>query len=433
MVYDTLGRRRETVTGIPQFLTSPLVVQVNEGEIIRLPCKVDRLEGFVMLWKKDNNIISVGEQIIDKRIRLESHHDGSTLVMGPASLGDQADYTCQISAYKPVEISHSVVVRVKPVITVTPEKSVVEEGQSVSFQCKVEAGSPTPKVVWKRMYQRLPGGEETIEDTKLSFRKVTRHHSGHYVCEADNGFGISPVTKEVTLEVHHSPHVEDLTSQLLTGGGRQERVMCVLHSHPKATVKWTRNGEPLDINTRGIKIESQANHHSVTVESVEEGYLGQYGCHAANVYGTHSKYIEISGVPKPPTYTSSEISPQRDSYTLSWSTESHTPVDTFRVSYRVASSQEWITTQVSPSTFSTSTSWLGTALLSHLEEATQYQARVQSRNQFGFSKPGPVFHFATKGAVPFHQPSTSSSASSLHSYSFSLLPFLLGLNKSIYL
>ena len=32
----------------------------------RLPCKVDRLEGFVMLWKKDSNIITVGEQIIDK-------------------------------------------------------------------------------------------------------------------------------------------------------------------------------------------------------------------------------------------------------------------------------------------------------------------------------------------------------------------------------
>ena len=31
----------------------------------RLPCKVDRLEGFVMLWKKDSNIITVGTQIID--------------------------------------------------------------------------------------------------------------------------------------------------------------------------------------------------------------------------------------------------------------------------------------------------------------------------------------------------------------------------------
>ena len=41
------------------FLIKPLCVH-------RLPYKVDRLEGFVMLWKKDANIITVGEQIIDK-------------------------------------------------------------------------------------------------------------------------------------------------------------------------------------------------------------------------------------------------------------------------------------------------------------------------------------------------------------------------------
>ena len=29
-----------------------------------------------------------------------------------------------------------------------------------------------------------------------------RHHSGHYVCEADNGFTATPVSKEVRLEVH---------------------------------------------------------------------------------------------------------------------------------------------------------------------------------------------------------------------------------------
>ena len=32
----------------------------------RLPCIVDRLEGFVMLWKKNGEIITVASQIIDK-------------------------------------------------------------------------------------------------------------------------------------------------------------------------------------------------------------------------------------------------------------------------------------------------------------------------------------------------------------------------------
>ena len=39
---------------------------VNEGHTVRLPCLVDRLDGFVLLWRKNNQIISVGSQIIEK-------------------------------------------------------------------------------------------------------------------------------------------------------------------------------------------------------------------------------------------------------------------------------------------------------------------------------------------------------------------------------
>ena len=42
------------------------VLEVNTGDTVRLPCLVDRLEGFVMLWKKKDNILTVAEQIIDK-------------------------------------------------------------------------------------------------------------------------------------------------------------------------------------------------------------------------------------------------------------------------------------------------------------------------------------------------------------------------------
>ena len=41
----------------------PLIIN---GPFFRLPCVVDRLEGFVMLWKKNGEIITVASQIIDK-------------------------------------------------------------------------------------------------------------------------------------------------------------------------------------------------------------------------------------------------------------------------------------------------------------------------------------------------------------------------------
>ena len=130
----------------PQIITEPLTLMVDEGDVIRLPCKVDHLEGYVILWKKDNNIITVDDKILDKRFQLEQDNDGSTLVLGPAEPGDEAEYTCLVSTYKPNELKHSVKIRVKPVINVSPEKLVVREGEEAQFSCKVKAGSPAPEV-----------------------------------------------------------------------------------------------------------------------------------------------------------------------------------------------------------------------------------------------------------------------------------------------
>ena len=56
---------------------------VNSGDTVRLPCQVDRLQvrlvrnslvpvhflfsqGFVMMWKKQSDILTVSDQIVDK-------------------------------------------------------------------------------------------------------------------------------------------------------------------------------------------------------------------------------------------------------------------------------------------------------------------------------------------------------------------------------
>ena len=72
-VYDYMNdasepydERHEEHNKVPRLLTAPQQLTVNTGDTVRLPCLVDRLEGFVMLWKKKDNILTVAEQIIDK-------------------------------------------------------------------------------------------------------------------------------------------------------------------------------------------------------------------------------------------------------------------------------------------------------------------------------------------------------------------------------
>ena len=91
------------VLSTPRFLSTPQTLLVNEGDTIRLPCKVDRLEGFIMLWKKNKDIITVGDQIIDKSVRLEKTENGNSIVIGPATIEDEAVRKLEILISKNIQ------------------------------------------------------------------------------------------------------------------------------------------------------------------------------------------------------------------------------------------------------------------------------------------------------------------------------------------
>merc|ERR1711892_1384573 len=398
---------REMAT--PRFLSTPQTLLVNEGDTIRLPCKVDRLEGFVMLWKKNKNITTVGDQIVDKSVRLEKSKNGNSIAIGPATIEDEADYTCQISSYKPTEITHSVKIRVKPVIMISPEVVlVVTEGSPAHMSCAVLSGSPTPQVSWRRRERKMPGGEEEVVGNILHFKEVTRHHAGHYLCQADNGFGPTPVTKEIRLEVHHSPKVEALDTALYTGINLEEVIVCTVHSSPRAKVTWTKDGKTLETDSQEIVFSQEANKHSLILRKINVDTFGKYTCEAKNEFGMDRSSIEVSGKAEPSVFSSADISLYPDSYTLSWTAESKSEVSTFLVQFKESRAAKWTSLELA-ATPSPNTSWEGTALLSHLQSASQYVAKVSSKNDFGYSEPEIVFNFATKGAVPYHQPSVSGS------------------------
>ena len=52
----------------PIFKSVSQTLIVDSGDTVRLPCIVDRLEGFVMLWKKQGDILTVAHQIQNKVI-----------------------------------------------------------------------------------------------------------------------------------------------------------------------------------------------------------------------------------------------------------------------------------------------------------------------------------------------------------------------------
>ena len=85
-----------------------LVQMVNAGQTARLPCLVDRLEGFVLLWRRGGDIVSVGNHVTarDSRLEVEPGESGNHLVVRGAELADQGGYSCSVSAYKETVQKH---------------------------------------------------------------------------------------------------------------------------------------------------------------------------------------------------------------------------------------------------------------------------------------------------------------------------------------
>ena len=105
----------------------------------------------------------------------------------------------------------------------------------------------------------------------------------------------------------------------------------------------------------------------------------------------------IVGKAEPAVFTSADISLYPDSYSLTWTAKSKSDISTFLVQFKESRSSKWTSMEVTATT-STNMTRQGTALLSHLQSAIQYKAKVSSKNDFGYSEPKLVFNFATKGA-----------------------------------
>lgn len=410
---DENGGEERVIHTLPKFQTTGQNMLVNEGATIKLPCLVNRLEGFVLLWKKGEDIITVGNQVINKadaRLQLIQETNGNTLVISLAEEEDAGDYICQISTYKPTEIKHSVKIRVKPEVRPIPDNGIIvaETGDSVTLACEVTRGNPTPEVTWHRRERKMPSGEQSIRGLSLTYTAVTRHHSGIYICSADNGFG-QPSVANLKLDVQHKPEIEQEETFIHTGEGDETEVICIVHSSPRAEVTWYKDGVLLDQSTHVI--EQHGNRHTLTIPGVDDSKFGKYSCKAQNQYGEDQKTTEVSGKAEPAIIKSDPKGVEYDRFPLEWTAKSLSPISGFRVEYKTNSEQKWRDQEVDAYQLPNEEHmYAGTHMIANLTPATVYVARVSSRNVYGYSNPSLVFKFATRGADPVQKPITGSGA-----------------------
>ena len=99
--------------------TSHTQAMVQNGPWRRTILAIDLTASFItddliLIWKKGNTILALGDSLMNKkdsRVKLEAGEHGNTLVISLAEPADAGEYTCQLSASKPKELTHKVDIR----------------------------------------------------------------------------------------------------------------------------------------------------------------------------------------------------------------------------------------------------------------------------------------------------------------------------------
>lgn len=378
---------------------------VDRGTTIKLPCYVDKFpENFVILWKrmKDNAIMAMGETVLveNERISVEINKDGpnkgSTLVIPLAEEKDAGQYVCQMANGEQKKLKHTVQIRDPPSITKTPSNGLYKahKGDDVTLSC-IGNGNPKPVITWTRLNKKLPDGKEKLDASEITFRKVNKHHAGTYVCTANNGFG-QEVKEKIHLDVEFSPEVEVEEYFIHATEKKQVELVCLVHAHPQATVQWFKNS--IELTGDDVKLERYGHKHTLTIPSVNHADYGNYTCRAKNVHGESAKNLEVSGLAGFANFKSAPRGNEPNSFLLEWTSESHTPIEEFELTWRQEDGQwEGFTVEAHKVN---EISWAGKHAFTGLSTATRFEVKVSAKNEEGWSRLSPSFHFATFGAEP---------------------------------
>lgn len=91
----------------PKFLSRGHLYKVIVGETIELPCKVQNLGSFVLLWRKGSSVLTAGHLKItrDQRFKIVGDYN---LQIASVKTQDAGDYICQLGDQENRDQVHTV-------------------------------------------------------------------------------------------------------------------------------------------------------------------------------------------------------------------------------------------------------------------------------------------------------------------------------------
>ncbi|XP_065202964.1 lachesin-like isoform X2 [Planococcus citri] len=393
--------------GGPKFLSRGQTFRVVLGDTLVLPCEVENLSNYVLLWRRGSAVLTAATLMVtrDSRFRLV---DGYNLEISDVMPQDAGDYVCQISDGNNPDQIHTVEILVPPSIRTTPSNGqlTARKGGSITLECKA-SGNPVPSILWSRKDNALPSGEKAVEGFSITLEKVDRHQAGVYQCTASNGVG-DPVTVDMQLDVLYPPEIDVERNWIHSGEGFEAQLVCIVHGEPLPEVLWYQDSFLLDPTDRRT-MDTRGNKHTLTIRNAQSADFGNYSCQAENNMGKTRKYMELSGRPTPAEFENKGNGRFRDQYNLTWSIESYPPLDEVRLLYRKMNDThqqpgQWHDIMLHPhcpKSEKNDPKCEMSHLIRGLDPGSSYEAIVQAKNKYGWNEVSDLYQFYTRGHADY--------------------------------
>ncbi|XP_062854783.1 hemicentin-1 [Trichomycterus rosablanca] len=280
----------------------PLDVQVLQDDDVSLECDAAGVPPPEISWYKDGNPLET---------KFQTHliSSNSLLRISQVRLSDSGFYSC-VARNKAgsAERKFHLQVQALPVVerTELTEHLVVVRGSVVTMVCEAH-GDPPPSLTWTKdneplsLHQNLHQNhlDLLLQDegkTHLQLLDVQLEDAGLYSCTAKNRAGTS--TKTFNLTVLDPPQI--------SGSVRNERhvvvldgvleLECEVSGVPPPTVRWLKDGRPLQENRATLHRDGQI----LTISSAQVDDAGVYTCVASNAAGEDGR-SHLIHVQLPPT------------------------------------------------------------------------------------------------------------------------------------
>ncbi|XP_059149018.1 limbic system-associated membrane protein-like [Physella acuta] len=323
LLTQVVSHQSDTVKPVHVSVASKNVTVVT-GSTAVLPCSVDFLGHYKVVWMLDKKVYTLEEKriITDDRVSLERPYTKEwNLHIRKVEPNDSGTYHCQINT-NPIQVRPvQLIVHEPPKIIdhlSTPTKVFVREGDTVELVCNV-TGIPAPTVTWHRVKSEHRHGDEDRGSKPnlgnpgevLVIHNVSRYCDDKYECVAFNG--VDPVAvREIDVNVQFAPEVRLPNKKIGQVRGKQTILECDITAVPHQYNVWRRYGRDISRNPRyTTEVFPEDEKVTITLKVVplaDEDY-GEYECFASNSLGNDSETMILHELPKPDSKTTTTPRP----------------------------------------------------------------------------------------------------------------------------